>query len=104
MSQTVEVDRSYTAADEVQVVDTESAAAVGSESPISTSSSTKVDHAMVKNKILNLYEYWKEPTVDERDITNFHNVRWLPGGILCTPTTLEFPTIDRTCNTPCSNH
>jgi hypothetical protein len=32
---------------------------------------------MVENKILNIYEYWKVPTVNDFDITNFHNVRWL---------------------------
>jgi hypothetical protein len=101
MSQTIEVDRSSTAVDEVQVVSTETVSTAGSESPFSTSSSTKVDQAMEKNKISNLYEYWKEPTVDERDITNFHDAGWLPGGPLYTPTTLEFPTIDHTCNTPC---
>jgi hypothetical protein len=34
--------------------------------------------------------------VDEKDITNFHDAGWLLGGLLCTPTTLEFPTIDHT--------
>jgi hypothetical protein len=51
---------------------------------------------MAENKILNLYEYWKAPIVDEKYITNFHATGWLLGSLLCTPTTLEFPTIDHT--------
>jgi hypothetical protein len=43
-----------------------------------------------------MYEYWKVPTVIDKNITNFHNAGWIPGGLLCTPTTLEFPTIHRT--------
>jgi hypothetical protein len=31
----------------------------------------------------------------DKDITNFHDIDWLPGGLLCTPTTLEFPIMDR---------
>jgi hypothetical protein len=34
--------------------------------------------------------------VGEKDITNFHVAEWVPGGFVCTPTTLEFPTINHT--------
>jgi hypothetical protein len=34
--------------------------------------------------------------VDEKDISNILYARWLPGCLLCTATTLEFPTIDHT--------
>jgi hypothetical protein len=95
MSPSGEADHSV-ATDEIQAVGTESFAAAGNESPFSTSSSIKADQAMVKKQISNLFEYWKEPMVDEKDIANFHDAVWLPGGLLCTPTTLEFPTIDRT--------
>jgi hypothetical protein len=63
---------------------------------ILVSSSTKADQAMAENKIMNLYEYWKALTMDEKDITNFHTVGWLLGSLLYTPTTLEFPTINHT--------
>jgi hypothetical protein len=32
----------------------------------------------------------------DKDITNYHDTGWLPGFLLYTPTTLDFPTIDRT--------
>jgi hypothetical protein len=51
---------------------------------------------MTKKQIPNLYLYWKVPTVTDKDIANFHDVGWLPGILLCTPTTLEFPSIDHT--------
>jgi hypothetical protein len=34
------------------------------------------------------------PTVTDKDITAYHAADWLPGVLLCTPTTLDFPTID----------
>jgi hypothetical protein len=34
--------------------------------------------------------------VERNYITNFHDVGWLPGVLLCTPITLEFPMIDCT--------
>jgi hypothetical protein len=43
----------------------------------------------------NLYEYWKSPTVKEVDICKFHEARWLPGDLICSPTTLIFSMIDR---------
>jgi hypothetical protein len=54
------------------------------------------DQMMVKKKIPSLYEYCKVPTVTDKDITNYHNVGWLPGVLVYTPTTLDFPTIDLT--------
>jgi hypothetical protein len=43
-----------------------------------------------------LYQYWKAPTVTNKDITAYHNTRWLPGVLVCTPTTLDFATINQT--------
>jgi hypothetical protein len=54
MSQSIEADRSSNAADAIQTAGTKSTAAIGSESPFLSSSSTKVDQAMVKKKIPNL--------------------------------------------------
>jgi hypothetical protein len=34
--------------------------------------------------------------VTEKDIVDFHDAEWLPGSLLCAPTPLEFPSIDRT--------
>jgi hypothetical protein len=95
MSQSLEANRSSIAAEE-QVVGTTSAAAAESESPSSTSFPTKEDQVMMERKIPNLYEYWKAPTVDDKDINNFHMPRCLPRDALCSPTSLEFPTIDHT--------
>jgi hypothetical protein len=33
--------------------------------------------------------------VTDKDIANYHKADWLPGVLLYTPTTLDFPTIDR---------
>jgi hypothetical protein len=51
---------------------------------------------MVRKEIPPLYEYWKAPTVRDKDIAAYHDIGWLLGGLVCTPTSLEFPTIDRT--------
>jgi hypothetical protein len=32
----------------------------------------------------------------DKDITAYHEVGWLPGPLLCTPSTLDFPMIDET--------
>jgi hypothetical protein len=58
----------------MQTFGTKSVPIVESETPSSTSSLAKVDQAMVKKQILNLYEYWKAPKVIDKDITNFHDV------------------------------
>jgi hypothetical protein len=96
MSQSHKADHSSSTTDEIQVAGATSAAAARSESPLSTYSPTKADQTMAEIKIPNLYAYWKAPTVDEDDITNFPVVGWLPGGLVCSPTSLEFPTIDLT--------
>jgi hypothetical protein len=70
-----------------------SAAAAEHGSP---SSPTNVDQVMVESKISNLYEYWKAPTVDKTAISDFHMAGWLLGGLVCSPTTIVFPTIDHT--------
>jgi hypothetical protein len=95
MSYSTEVDQSSNIASEVPTVGAESVVAVESRAP-STSSSTIADQAMAKKQIPNMYEYWKVPTVTDKDIANFHDVGWLLGVFLCTPTTLDFPTINRT--------
>jgi hypothetical protein len=95
MSHSTEADQSSNIVDEIQTAGTESAATAESESPSSTSSLTKADQVMAKKQNLNLYEYWKVPTVTEKDIANFHDAEWLPGSLLCAPTPLEFPSIDR---------
>jgi hypothetical protein len=33
--------------------------------------------------------------VTDKDITTYHDAGWLPGVLVCTPTTLDFPIIDR---------
>jgi hypothetical protein len=51
----------------------------------------------IANKVVKLlYEYWKAPTVTDKEITTYHDVGWLLGALVCTPTTLDFPTIERT--------
>jgi hypothetical protein len=34
--------------------------------------------------------------VTNKDIAVYHEASWLPGVLVYTPTTLDFPTIDRT--------
>jgi hypothetical protein len=96
MSKSHEADSSSSAAEDHQAAGVACAAAAGCGSPSSTSSPTKTDQVMAESKIPNLYEYWKAPTVDEDDISNFHTAGWLPGDLVCSPTSLEFKTIDRT--------
>jgi hypothetical protein len=95
VSQSHEADRSSGVTDEIHAASAMSVAA-GSESRFSTSSPTKVDQAMAKSKIPYLYEYWKASMVDDKDITNFHVTGWFPRRLVCSPTTLEFRTIDHT--------
>jgi hypothetical protein len=57
MSQSNEANHSSATADEIHIANVESAAAATwSESPFSTSSSTRADQAMAKKQIPNLYE------------------------------------------------
>jgi hypothetical protein len=71
-------------------------AAAGCGSPSSLSSLTIADQVIVENKVPNLYEYWKSPTVKEEDLSKFHEARWLPDDLVCSPTSLDFLIIDRT--------
>jgi hypothetical protein len=96
MSQSHEVDRSSSATNEIHTVGATGAAAARRESPFSTSSPTKADQAMAESKIPNLYEYWKALMVDDTNLTNLYAVGWLPRGLVCSSTTLEFPSIDHT--------
>jgi hypothetical protein len=58
------------------------------------------DQAVARKEIPPLYEYWKAPTITNMDITVYHDAGWLLGVLLCSTTSLDFPTIDRT-NTVC---
>jgi hypothetical protein len=51
---------------------------------------------MAKKGIPQLYEYRKAPTVTEADLTPFHAIGWLLGGVLSSTTDLEFLMIDKT--------
>jgi hypothetical protein len=88
-------DQTSNIADVVVVADTKSAIGVECETP-STSSSTMADQAMARKEIPPLYEYWKVPTVDDKDIAAYHDVGWLSGVLVCNPSTMDSPTIDRT--------
>jgi hypothetical protein len=50
---------------------------------------------MARKEIPPLYQYRKAPMVMDNDITAYHDVGWLLGALVCTPTTLDFSTIDR---------
>jgi hypothetical protein len=54
------------------------------------------DQAVARKEIPPLYEYWKAPTITNMDITVYHDAGWLLGVLLCSTTSLDFPTIDRT--------
>jgi hypothetical protein len=73
-----------------------SGAAAESEAASSTSSSTMADQAIANKEVPLLYQYWKAPTVTDKDISTYHATGWLPGILLCSPTTLDFLMIDRT--------
>jgi hypothetical protein len=96
LKMSAEADLSSNVAGEVPTGGVQSVIAIESEAPSSTSSSTMDGQAMVKKQILSLYEFWKALTVTDEDITNFHAAGWLPGVLLCTPTTLDFPTVNCT--------
>jgi hypothetical protein len=51
------------------------------------------DQTMVRKEIPSLCQYWKAPTVTDKDITTYHDVGWLLRVLVFTPTTLDFPTI-----------
>jgi hypothetical protein len=68
-----EADQSSNAIGENPAAGTGSVAGVESEAPSSTSSSTMVDQTMARKDIPPLYEYWKAPTVMDKDITTYHN-------------------------------
>jgi hypothetical protein len=82
MSQFHNADHSSSAAEDHHITVVVSVAAAEYSSPSLTSSPTKADQVMAKSKIPNLYEYWKAPTVDEADISDFHTSGWLPRGLV----------------------
>jgi hypothetical protein len=81
---------------DIPVVSSQSAAGMESEVASSTSSSTMANQTMPRKEIPPLYQYWKVPMVMDIDIIAYHDIGWLPGVLVCTPTTLDFPMIDRT--------
>jgi hypothetical protein len=66
----------------------------GGEVASSTSSSTMVDHAMARKETSPLYQDCKVSTVTDEDITAYHVAGWLSRALVCTPTILNFPTIN----------
>jgi hypothetical protein len=74
----------------------QSGAATESKAVSSTTSSTMADQAIANKAVRLLYEYWKALMVTDQEISTYHNAGWLSGLLLYTPTTLDFPTIDRT--------
>jgi hypothetical protein len=48
------------------------------------------DQAMARKEISPLYQYWKAPTVMDRDIATYHEVGCLSRVLLCTPYYLGF--------------
>jgi hypothetical protein len=50
------------------------------EAASSTSSSTMVDQAMDNKGVPQLYEYWKAPTVIDKEIIAYHDTDWLSRG------------------------
>jgi hypothetical protein len=74
----------------------QSGATAESETASLTSSSTMDDQAIANKVVPLLYEYWKAPTVIDKEITAYGITDRLSGVLLCTPTTLDFSTIDRT--------
>jgi hypothetical protein len=91
-----EANHTYTVADDIPTTEIESAARAESQVASSTSSSTMADQAMVRKEIPSLCQYWKAPTVADKDIVAYHDAGWLSGVLVYTPTTLDFPTIDQT--------
>jgi hypothetical protein len=73
-----EADQSSNVASEIPTASAESATTVESEPPSSTSSSTMADQAMAKKQIPALHEYWKAPTVIDKDIIAYLDGGWLP--------------------------
>jgi hypothetical protein len=93
---TCESDQTSNVVGDILVVGGESAARAKMEAPSSTSSSTMANQMIARKEIPLLYEYWKALTVTDKDIAAYHDAIWLPGVLVCNPTTLDFPTIGRT--------
>jgi hypothetical protein len=91
-----EVDQISNVIGDILAADARRASGMGSEAASSTSSSTVTHQVMARKGILPLYQYWKVPTVTDEDITTYHEGGWLFEALVCTPTTLDFPMIDRT--------
>jgi hypothetical protein len=79
---------------DIPVAGAGSATRARSEAASSTFSSTMADQAMARKEIQSLYQHWKAPTMIDEDIVAYHDAGWLSGALICTPTTLDFPTID----------
>jgi hypothetical protein len=67
-----------------------------SEAASVSSSSNVAIRTMVKKEVPKLYKYQKASTTTEKDILTYHVTGWLPGLMLCSTTSSNFPTIDRT--------
>jgi hypothetical protein len=55
-----------------------------------SSSSNAATQSIAKKKVPMLYEYWKAPAVSEADLTAYHIIDWLPGGVLSSTTAWNF--------------
>jgi hypothetical protein len=89
-----EVDRTSNVVCDIPLGGARSATGVGGEVASSTSSSTMVDHAMARKETSPLYQDCKVSTVTDEDITAYHVAGWLSRALVCTPTILNFPTIN----------
>jgi hypothetical protein len=65
------VDQTSPDADDIPMAGHESAAKAESEVASSTSSSTMADQAMERKEFPPLYQYWKVPTVIDKDIAAY---------------------------------
>jgi hypothetical protein len=73
-----------------------SQSAVGAERKDASSTSSAMASQAIANKKVPLpCEYYKKPTVIDKDISTYHATGWLFGVPICSSTTLDFPTIDR---------
>jgi hypothetical protein len=93
---TDKIDQISNVAGDAAASDPRNGADVDSETASASSSSNATIQTMAKKEVPKLFEYWKAPTITNKDLTAYHAAGWLPGVVLCSTNFLEFPTIDQT--------
>jgi hypothetical protein len=93
---TSKTDQTSNVASDVAASGSSNTADAEHEATFASSSSNMVIQTMVKKEVPKLYEYWKAPTTTKKDFSAYYATDWLSGVMICSTTSLNFATIDRT--------